>query len=108
MTLTINDGPGARPERRAGRQSIRVTAIFGDGGTPRGRALDTTLSLTQAADLIDKLVFDSYLPAQWLIVASCGLRSRPGFRQASPCRRHALPLVLTHRRSPNGEPYFYC
>jgi hypothetical protein len=34
------------------------------GRTTRGRALDATLSLTEAADLLDQFVFESYLPGR--------------------------------------------
>ncbi|GAB4100789.1 Z1 domain-containing protein [Sinomonas halotolerans] len=61
----INDGQAPDPNAQlvadlfAAEPSSDVTV-----GRTRGRALDDTLSLTEAADLLDQLVFDSYRPGR--------------------------------------------
>lgn len=62
----VNDGQAPDPNAKV------VADLFASvpssdvivGGTPRGRALDTTFSLSQAAEVLDQLVFDSYRPGR--------------------------------------------
>ncbi|MCG2622621.1 Z1 domain-containing protein [Arthrobacter sp. I2-34] len=62
----INDGQAPDPNAKlvadlfASVPSSDVTV----GRTTRGRALDAVLSLTEAADLLDQFVFDSYRPGR--------------------------------------------
>lgn len=62
----INDGQSPDPNAKL-VADLFTSAPSSDvtvGGTTRGRALDATLSLTDAADLLDQFAYDSYQPGR--------------------------------------------
>ncbi len=59
----VNDGQQPDPNAQLVAELFSASSVdVSVGHTVRGRALDRTLSLTEAAELLDKLSFDSYAP----------------------------------------------